>query len=107
MTVGMMIRGKQLKHYRKLAGMTQDDLAAAVGTTKSKISKLESGKQVLDSGWAEILAKPLNVKPIDLLPDLAPEYPPHVQEALDVLMAANKATQEAWANVLKASRKGG
>lgn len=35
---------RQLKEYRKSIGMTQEELAQIVGTKKSNISRLESGR---------------------------------------------------------------
>lgn len=65
--------GKRLKNFRKLKGLSGEALGDLVGTNKSKISKLESGEQTLDTKWAKKLAPHLGVKPVQLLPDMESE----------------------------------
>lgn len=53
----------QIARYRKAAGMTQDGLARAIGTTRSTYTKLERGERSLTSEWLEKLGAALNVAP--------------------------------------------
>lgn len=53
----------QIARYRKAAGMTQDGLARAIGTTRSTYTKLERGERSLTSEWLEKLGEALNVAP--------------------------------------------
>lgn len=39
----MMLTGELIKYYRKRRGMTQDELAARLGTSKQTVSKYEKG----------------------------------------------------------------
>ncbi len=56
-----------LKDWRELAGLTQEQLAEAVGTTKAVISLLENEKRPLSSKWLRKLAVPLKTRPGYLL----------------------------------------
>ncbi|MDB5734232.1 MAG: Transcriptional repressor [Alphaproteobacteria bacterium] len=53
---------------RKERGLTLTALAAAAGTTKAQIQKLERGERRLSLEWMEKLARAMNVKISDLLP---------------------------------------
>ena len=56
-----------IREWRNKRGLSQEQLAAEIGTTKSKVSKLERGDQRLDTGWMSKLAGALGVSPVDLL----------------------------------------
>lgn len=56
-----------LKPWRLSKGLTQEALGNMVGSTKGKISKLESGKQKLGGDWIAKISKALGVEPSDLL----------------------------------------
>lgn len=61
-----------LKEWRKHRGMTQEQLAAAVGTSKSQISELERYNLQLSPKWLRKLAPVLDVQQghiIDHSPD--------------------------------------
>lgn len=57
--------------YRTRAGLTQSDLAEAIGTTRNMMVKLEGGSRGLTSDWLEKLSGKLGV-PAYLL--IAPEH---------------------------------
>lgn len=65
-----MTTGEKIKKYRKLAGMTQEELGAAIGVQKAAINKYESGL-VANVKKHHILsiAKALHISPVDLLDD--------------------------------------
>lgn len=52
-----------LKEWREFRGMTQDQLAEAVGTNKAVISLLENEKRPLSSKWLRKFAEVLNTQP--------------------------------------------
>src|SRR5439155_15892512 len=53
--------GRRVRHLRKAAGMTLDDLGAAVGTAPSQLSLMENGKREPKLGMLQRLAKALGV----------------------------------------------
>ena len=56
-----------LRAWREYRGLSQEALGAAVGATKSAISKLESGDRQLTERWLTELARPLKATPAALL----------------------------------------
>lgn len=64
-----------LAAWRRHRGMTQQQLADAVGTSGSVISELEAGKTKLSPKWLRRLAPVLNTTPgfiLDIDPDAMP-----------------------------------
>ncbi len=59
----------RIKELRKLASMSQGDVAALVGTTTTQISRLEQGHRQLTQKWMDRIAPALGCKPADLLLD--------------------------------------
>ncbi len=74
-----------LRAWREYRGLTQEELAAKVGTTAAVISLLENGQRSLSASWLERFAPHLQASPGFLL-----DYSPGDLTA-DIL--------EAWANV--------
>lgn len=64
-----------LRHFRMQAGLSQQALATAAGTSQPQIKRLEAGERTLSKKWAEQLAPHLGVSAETLL------FPP---AALDV-----------------------
>lgn len=56
-----------LRAWREFRKLSQDDLAAAVGTAKGVISLLENGKRPLSDKWLRRLAEVLDTQPGHLL----------------------------------------
>lgn len=52
-----------LKEWRLYRGMSQDELAEKIGTTKAVISLLENEKRPLSSKWLRKLAEALDTQP--------------------------------------------
>lgn len=61
--------GKKLVHYRKLAGLTQDDLARLTGVSQSAISSIEIGRNMPTTSTAALLASVLKIPVSELIPD--------------------------------------
>ena len=57
----------KLKRLRKRSGLTQEQLAAAAGISRTYLSRLETANHDPTVGVVERLAKALKVKPTDLL----------------------------------------
>lgn len=60
----------RLKEFRLRLGLSQSDVAAAIGTDKMQISRLERGERRLTPTLREKLAVALRCEPDDLLPPL-------------------------------------
>ena len=53
--------GKNMRFYRKLAGMTQQVLAERLGATKQFVSDMENGRKPISKATAKKLAKIFDV----------------------------------------------
>lgn len=53
--------------WRKFRGMSQDELAVLIGTTKSMLGKLERGERTLDLDWLEKLGRALKIEPYQII----------------------------------------
>ncbi len=58
----------ELVSARKSAGLVQEALARAVGTTQSQIAKMERGERAMTAEWAAKIAPVLKVEAATLLP---------------------------------------
>ena len=63
--------GNRIRHYRILRGMTQKELATAVGyvseTSKTTINKIEAGQRDVSQSKLPLFAEALGVSVLDLL----------------------------------------
>ena len=68
MSVGMPPprRPNRLQEWRKLRGLTQLELAEAVGTTALVIANLELGQRGLSDRWLLLLGRALQITAADL-----------------------------------------
>lgn len=74
--------------YRKRAGLSQEQLAEAIGTTRNMLVKLEKGSRGLTSDWLEKIGNELSVPPYLLI---APEHLlPTEQQLAEMLSAAQQ-----------------
>lgn len=63
-----------LRHFRTKAGLSQQALATAAGTSQPQIKRLEAGERTLSKKWAEQLAPHLGVTAETLMfPPASPE----------------------------------
>jgi transcriptional regulator with XRE-family HTH domain len=61
--------GRRVRVRRELAGLSQTDLASAVGVTFQQIQKYEKGANRVSASRIVMLAKALNCKPADFFGD--------------------------------------
>lgn len=61
-----MSTGEKIKHYRKLRGMYQGELAEKVGLTEGAIRHYESGARTPKPSQVDDIAKALDVSPLAL-----------------------------------------
>jgi transcriptional regulator with XRE-family HTH domain len=88
----MAIRERQrwfLKEWRTHRGLTQQQLADRLETTKSVISALENGKQRWNQDLVELAAEALNCEPADLIVR-DPTAPEPIWSIWDRVPAANR-----------------
>ena len=67
------IVGETVRHKRKEAGMTQGDLALAVGLSRPSIANIETGRQSILLHQAFDLARALSCSVDDLVPGFSPK----------------------------------
>lgn len=93
--------GQILRWYRKRESLTQQDVAALLNTTQSRLSKLEKGSQALrDVTELRNIARTLGIPPerLGVLPDNSPEshpFPSHVSDRPGPI----RDSQEHWRHV--------
>ena len=68
------IFGKNLKHYRYLKGITQEDLAEYTNLNASYISELENGKYGTTFDTIEVLSEVLGVEPYKFFQETEDTY---------------------------------
>lgn len=76
----MLIRIKELRERR---GLTQEQLAELIGTTKQQLGRLEKGTRPLSNEWIEKIAGTLEVRPGELFNDFPEELEPKAQSLVD------------------------
>lgn len=57
----------RIKDFRKKAGLTQDELAAKLGSSKSHVSEMETGKKNPSSPMLDRIAQIFGVRPADMI----------------------------------------
>lgn len=80
----VMRPGNRLRFLRKLAKITQDELAELTGVSQPAISQLENGTRSMDIQWMRTFARALGCAPADLLDD--EDNPDRLAEAERVLV---------------------
>jgi transcriptional regulator with XRE-family HTH domain len=67
--------GARLRHVRKVRGLSQTELGAAIGVSFQQIQKYEHGANRLSTSALILLARALDVSPSSLLGDNGPTAP--------------------------------
>lgn len=57
----------RIRHFRKVRGLTQTELAEALGTTAATVSRLETADMTVSTDWLERLAAALDVDVRELI----------------------------------------
>ncbi len=77
--------GKKLRHYRKAAGVTQMELAKAIGYDSiAAISKIENGSRDMPRSKIKLAADRLGVSPLVFFQDTATDTDQQVQGLIDI-----------------------
>lgn len=93
-----------LKAWREHAGLSQDELAGKLDTTKGVISLLESGKRGLSDKWLRRLAEVLNTRPGHIL-DIDPNEIDN--DLLDIWVKLNDTDRDQAVRILRTFLKTG
>lgn len=80
--VDPIVLGHRIRHYRRRAGLTLDELGAVVGKPAPYLSLLENGKREPRLGLVNDLAAALDVAAVDLLKPEAPNRRAELEIAL-------------------------
>jgi transcriptional regulator with XRE-family HTH domain len=91
--------GKKIRHFRWLAGVTQQDLAAAVGIRFQQIQKYETGMNRVSASRLYDISKSLNVDISEFFVGLS-ETETQDEPAFDVLSVFTKINQKSAADLL-------
>lgn len=87
-----------LKNLRLQAGLSQQQVADALGVTKSTISKYENGLRRVNSNHLEKLSELFHVEPIYILTGVtSDEWHIRMERDMD---AVNKEERDYWENIL-------
>lgn len=88
-----------LRAWRDFRGMTQDELAAAVGTNQNMIAYLETGERGLSAKWLRRLAPALRTQPGFLL-----EHDPNTlpTDIVEIWINANEQERRQLVNLAQA-----
>jgi len=81
--IDSLVFGHRVRHYRKRAGMTLDDLGGRVGRPAPYLSLLENGKKEPKLGLINDLSGALGVEVTDLLSSEAPSHRSHLEVAIE------------------------
>lgn len=93
------------REHRKAAKLTQQQLADRIGTSKSRISMKENGKEGWDRDYLGALAEALAIRdPMSLL-TYNPLDPTALQDVLQRLTPEDRAKVDNYAETLEKARK--
>ena len=79
-----------LRAWREFRNLTQQDLAAKVGTTAAVISLLENGQRGLSASWLKRLAEHLEISPGFLLDHMPDDLTADILQAWAAIPQENK-----------------
>jgi transcriptional regulator with XRE-family HTH domain len=86
--------GKMLRHYRKIAGMTQEDLANAMGMQRQQIRKYELAKARITANKLFRAAQIFAVPVANFFSEPDRSYAPKMDQALLAAIAALLQSEE-------------
>lgn len=95
------IFGARVKHYRKLAELTQEALAEKVGLSTHTISYIERSKNLVSMTKLPVLSSALGVELYKLFIDVDLEDTSKIDEINKLLKTANNRQLSIFAELLK------
>lgn len=97
--------GRLMRKAREEAGVTQDQLAALVGLTRTSITNIEGGRQKIQVHTLYAVAQALHLSPTALLP---PPSDLGLEDDLDTELAdIAQPSERDWVRRILASSRGG
>ena len=72
--------GENLRAYRRVHGLTQEELAESLGSHRTYIGSIERGERNLSLAAIQRLAHDLHLTPLALLTPGSIEYEPHAAD---------------------------
>ncbi len=86
----------RIREWRQKRGLSLQQLAEAIGTTRAQVDKLERGERRLTVDWMVRLAAPLACVPADLLPSVGTTAPapPDRERLIPVRSAARGGNEQ-------------
>lgn len=85
--------GARVRYYRMQAGLTQQELADAIGTARTTISQIERGHMDIRVSALQLMARTMGVTPEQLMPDKTPEDP-EFESRRESLLASLRSTND-------------
>lgn len=102
MAIDYISIGSRIKRYRMDKKMSQEELAAKVGTVHKHISNIESGSKGVSLKMVIAIANALDVSADDLLTDnLLHSSSPVSTEVQDIMLDCNNDEKEMLTEILK------
>ncbi|WP_428247248.1 helix-turn-helix domain-containing protein [Ferrovibrio sp.] len=89
----------RLRDLRLDRGLTQEELAEKLGTTKQHLGRLENSKSRLSTEWIERLAEALQCHPLELLEDTVPAVTPDEKAVLELYRGLAEADRRAFLQI--------
>lgn len=82
MSFDMQETGRYIRQYRKVAGLTQEELAQKVGISTMSIRRYESGERIASKDLIQSIAAALDVSPFYLLGDESALSPSEIKASM-------------------------
>jgi len=82
-SLDMQETGRHIRQYRKIAGLTQEELARKIGISTMSIRRYESGERIATLGMLQRIATTLNVPVQELVSDWSKVS---TEDAIDLLV---------------------
>jgi len=78
--------GERVRHYRKLNGLSQEQIAESIGMSPNTISYIENGKNNISFAKIPVLANILNIQPYQLFIDMECSENQETQDKINELL---------------------
>jgi len=90
--------GNRIKELREQRGLTQQQLADMIGTTKQQIGRLEGAKRRLSDQWVQKIAGALEVHPGELWAEVpaGEQLSPQEEAMLNLFRGLSEEQRQAW-----------